>query len=117
MIQTTPAQLATSTCPPRPATSAFPSSCPAGPTRCSPPPGTGPRPRYGLTNVLDGSTEVLYERPLLAGETFAARHRLVDLQVKQSRSLGAILVVTSEIILRDSNGNVAARERSQHILY
>ena len=83
----------------------------------STPPGTGPRPRYGLTEVLDASTEVFYERPLLAGETFAARHRLVDLQVKQSRSLGAMLVVTSEIILRDSNGNVAARERSQHILY
>jgi N-terminal half of MaoC dehydratase len=83
----------------------------------STPPGTGPRPRYGLTNVLDGSTEVLYERPLLAGETFAARYRLVDLQVKHSRLLGAMLVVTSETTLRDSDGKVAARERSQHIFY
>lgn len=35
----------------------------------STPPGTGPTPRYGLSHVLDGSTEAVYERPILAGET------------------------------------------------
>jgi acyl dehydratase len=79
--------------------------------------GTGPRPRYGLTEVLDAGTEAWYERPLTAGETLMARHRLVDLQVKRSRSLGAMLVVTSEITLTGSDGKVAARERSQHIFY
>jgi hypothetical protein len=79
--------------------------------------GTGPRPRYGLTEVLDGSTEAVCERPLLAGETLMAKHRLVDLQVKQSRSLGAMLVVTSEITLYDDEGKAVARERSQHIFY
>jgi hypothetical protein len=38
--------------------------------------------------VLDGSTEALYERPLRTGESLMATGRLVDLQVKQSRSLG-----------------------------
>jgi acyl dehydratase len=83
----------------------------------STPPGTGPRPRYGLTDVLDASTEAVYERPLLAGETLMARHRLADLQVKQSRSLGAMLVVTTETSFHDGDGKLAARERSQYIFY
>jgi acyl dehydratase len=83
----------------------------------STPLGTGPRPRYGLTEVLDGSTEAHYERPLLAGETLMARFRVVDLQVKKSRSLGAMLLVTSEITLSGGDGKVAARDRSQHIFY
>ena len=83
----------------------------------STPPGTDPRPRYGLTQVLDGSTEAVYERPLLAGENLVGRHRLVDMQVKQSRTLGAMLVVTSEIIFCDCGGEVVARERSQLIFY
>jgi acyl dehydratase len=81
------------------------------------PPGTGPRPRYGLEHVLDGGTEVIYERPVGAGETLMATTRLLDLQVKQSRSLGTMLVVSSEATFRDRRGEVAARERSRHIFY
>jgi N-terminal half of MaoC dehydratase len=83
----------------------------------STPPGTGPRPRYGLTDVLDGSTEAVYERPLLAGETLMATHRVTELQVKQSRALGAMLIVSSETTFRDADGKLAARERSQYIFY
>jgi N-terminal half of MaoC dehydratase len=83
----------------------------------STPPGTGPRPRYGLTEVLDARTEVVYERPLLAGETLMGRHRLVDLQVKRSRSLGAMLLVSTETTFRDGSGKLAACERSQYIFY
>jgi hypothetical protein len=39
--------------------------------------------------VLDGSIEALYEGPLRTGETLMATGRLVDLQVKQCRSLGS----------------------------
>jgi hypothetical protein len=81
------------------------------------PPGTGPRPRYGLTDVLDGGTEVVYERPLHAGETLTATVRVVDLTVKQSRSLGTMLIVDSEATFRDGQGDVAARERTQYIFY
>jgi N-terminal half of MaoC dehydratase len=83
----------------------------------STPPGADPRPRYGLTQVLDGSTETAYERPLLVGENLVGRHWLADMQVKQSRTLGAMLIVTSEIILCDDGGEVVARERSQRIFY
>jgi acyl dehydratase len=81
------------------------------------PPGTGPRPRYGLEHVLDGGTEVVYERPVGAGETLMVTNRLVDLQAKQSRSLGTMLIVSSEATFRDRRGEVAARERTQYIFY
>jgi hypothetical protein len=81
------------------------------------PPGTGPRPRYGLQHVLDGGTEVVYERRPGAGETLMATDRLVDLQAKQSRSLGTMLIVSTEATFRDERGELVARERSQYIFY
>jgi acyl dehydratase len=83
----------------------------------STPPGIGPRPRYGLTEVLDASTEATYQRPLLAGETLTARYQLADLQVKQSRALGAMLVVMFETSFCDGDGKLVAQERSQYIFY
>jgi hypothetical protein len=81
------------------------------------PPGTGPRPRYGLEHVLDGGTEVLYERPVIAGETLLATDRLVELQVKESRSLGTMVIASTEATFRDEGGDLVARERSQYIFY
>lgn len=81
------------------------------------PPGTGPRPRYGLEHVLEGGTEVRYERAITAGETLLATDRLLDLQVKESRSLGTMLIVSTEATFRDENGELVARERSQYIFY
>jgi hypothetical protein len=81
------------------------------------PPGVGPRPRFGLEHVLDGGTEVVYERRPTAGETLMATDRLVDLQVKQSRSLGTMLIVGTEATFRDERGELVARERSHYIFY
>jgi acyl dehydratase len=71
----------------------------------------------GLKGLLDGGTETTYERPVSAGETLTARSHLVDLEVKQSRSLGAMLVVTSETVFTDGAAEVVARLRRQAILY
>lgn len=81
------------------------------------PPDTGPRPRFGLTNVLDGGTEVTYERALQTGETLAVRTRITDLQRKQSRSLGTMLILSAEASYRDQAGELVATERSQYIFY
>jgi hypothetical protein len=81
------------------------------------PPGTGTPPRFGLTRVLDGGTEAIYERPLRTGETLMVTDRLVDLQVKQSRSLGTIALASTEATYRDDTGHVVAHERSQYIFY
>lgn len=79
--------------------------------------GTGPRPRYGLRNVLDGGVEVIYERPLVAGDVISVTDRVIDVQAKQSRSLGAMLIVTTEATGRDARGDLVVRERSQWIFY
>lgn len=79
--------------------------------------GTGPRPRYGFQTVLDGGTEVVYERPLVAGDVITMTDRVVDLQTKQSRSLGTMLIVSTEATGRDAQGDVVVRERSQYIFY
>jgi hypothetical protein len=81
------------------------------------PTGTGPRPRFGLTQVLDGGTEALYERPLIAGEVISMTDRIVDLEVKESKSLGTILVVSTEATGRDPEGTIVVHERSQYIFY
>jgi hypothetical protein len=81
------------------------------------PPGTGPRPRYGLTEVLDGGTETRYERPVVAGDVFTVTERLLDLEVKTSRALGTMVVASSEATYRDPDGAVVARQRSQVIFY
>ena len=79
--------------------------------------GTGPRPRYGLEHVLDGGTEAIYERPLVAGDVLTVTNKVVDLQVRESKVLGTMLVVSSEATGRDARGEVVVRERSQVIFY
>ncbi|MGH9119768.1 MAG: FAS1-like dehydratase domain-containing protein [Acidimicrobiales bacterium] len=72
---------------------------------------------HGLKDVLDGGTDTVYERPLRAGDELTARTAVVDLEVKQSKALGAFLLVTSETVFTDDAGLVAARQRSQAIFY
>lgn len=79
--------------------------------------GTGPRPRFGLEHVLDGSTEVFYERPLVAGDVLTMTTKLVDAAVKESKKLGTMVVATVESTGRDDEGSVVVRERSQFIFY
>jgi hypothetical protein len=77
-----------------------------------------PRLDHGLKNILDGGTEYLYERVPVAGETLITRSRIVDLEVKESKSLGKMLVVTSEATYADEKtGDVYFRTRSQMIAY
>jgi acyl dehydratase len=79
--------------------------------------GTGPRPRFGREHVLDGSTEVSYERPLVAGDMITMTTKLVDVQIKESKSLGTMVIATAEATGRDAGGDVVVRERSQVIFY
>jgi acyl dehydratase len=85
--------------------------------RFSSPPTGRPGLGHGLKGLLDGGTETVYERPVTAGDRLTARSGVVDLEVKQSRSLGAMLVVTSETVFTDDAGVLVARQRSQLIFY
>jgi N-terminal half of MaoC dehydratase len=81
------------------------------------PTGTGPRPRFGLEHVLDGGTEAVYERPLVAGDVITMTNKVVTLDTKQSRSLGTMVIVSTEASGRDAHGQIVVRERSQYIFY
>jgi hypothetical protein len=79
---------------------------------------SGPRLNHGLPNILDGGTEYLYDKVPVAGQTLITRSRIVDLEVKESTSLGKMLVVTSEATYTDEDSNeIFFRTRSQLIAY
>jgi len=77
-----------------------------------------PRLNHGLPNILDGGTEYLYDKVPVAGQTLITRSRIVDLELKESKSLGKMLVVTSEATYADEDSNeIFFRTRSQMIAY
>ena len=79
---------------------------------------TGPAVRHGLAGLLDGGTEVVYERPLKAGDRLSMTSKVSDLEVKSSKGLGTMLVVTSEQTFRDQDtGEVVMRTFGQGIYY
>lgn len=77
----------------------------------------GPQLKHGLKNVLDGGTEHHYVRVPVAGETLFQTSKLADLEVKESKALGQMLVITSESTYRDADGAVVFTTRGQAIYY
>jgi hypothetical protein len=79
---------------------------------------TGPTLNHGLPGLLDGGTETIYERPIVAGDVLNVTTKLADLEVKHSRGLGVMLISTTETICRDAHtGDLVARQRAQAIFY
>ena len=81
------------------------------------PRGAGPGLKTGLPNLLDGGTETSYERVLQAGDVLTTTSKLVDLQTRESKALGTMLIITNEATYKDQSGAVVARQRSQAIFY
>jgi acyl dehydratase len=77
----------------------------------------GPALRHGLEGLLDGGTETEYFATIYAGDTLTLVSRIVDLEVRASRSLGKMLVVTSETTYTNQDGKVVAVQRGQAIYY
>jgi acyl dehydratase len=79
---------------------------------------TGPGVRHGLKGLLDGGTEVVYERPLRAGDRLLMTSKVSNLEVKESKGLGKMLVVTSEqTFTEQDSGEVVMRTYAQAIFY
>lgn len=72
---------------------------------------------HGLKGLLDGGTETEYEGSICAGDTLTVVTRLAALDVRQSRSLGKMLIVTNETTYTNQNGERVATQRSQIIYY
>lgn len=78
----------------------------------------GPGVKHGLKGLLDGGTEVVYERPLKAGDRLFVTSKIADLEVKESKGLGKMLVVTSEqTFTEQDSGDVVMRTFAQAIYY
>lgn len=76
-----------------------------------------PRVEHGLENVLDGGTETEYFDDICAGDTLTVVQKLAGLDVRESRALGRMLIVTSETTCTNQHGQVVARQRSQALFY
>ncbi len=77
----------------------------------------GPRVEHGLKGLLDGGTETEYSGDLFAGDTLTVVSKLADLDVRESKALGKMLITTTETTYTNQDGRVVAVQRSQAIFY
>ncbi len=75
------------------------------------------RVKTGLRRGLDGGTEIEYFDTICAGDNLTAFNRLADLQVKGSKSLGKMLIMTSENIFKNPENKTVAIRRASLIFY
>lgn len=76
-----------------------------------------PRLEHGLKGLLDGGTETEYLGDICAGDTLTVVSKLKDLEVRESRSLGKMLITTTETTFTNQEGRRVAVQRSQAIFY
>ena len=73
--------------------------------------------QFGLVNVLDGGTEVEYFGDVCAGDTLTVVKKLAGLDVRDSKALGQMLIISNEAEYKNQDGKVVMIERGQAILY
>ena len=77
----------------------------------------GPRINHGLPGLLDGGTETEYFDTICAGDTLTVVSSLAALDVRESRSLGKMLITTTQTTYTNQDGKVVAIQRGQAIFY
>lgn len=80
-------------------------------------PGALPDLGHGLDGLLDGGTEIVYERTPVAGDALTATVKITELETKTSPTLGVMLVMTTETTYRTRTGETIARECGTAIFY
>ncbi len=73
--------------------------------------------QHGLKDILDGGTSITYNRMPVAGETLYFTSQVSNLETKESKSLGIMLLVSNRQTFRDSAGNVVFTVDVQAIWY
>jgi N-terminal half of MaoC dehydratase len=73
--------------------------------------------QHGLKGLLDGGTETTYHGDICAGDALTVVSKLADLEVKESKALGKMLVTTQETRYTNQDGKLVAVQRSQAIFY
>lgn len=77
----------------------------------------GPRLSHGLPNVLDGGTTVTYASTPVAGDTLLYSSKVSALEVKESKALGRMLVITNTQTYRALDGSTVITVTGQSIWY
>jgi N-terminal half of MaoC dehydratase len=73
---------------------------------------------HGLSGQLDGGAEIEYFDQICAGDTLSVVSRITDLTVRNSKTLGRMLVVTSETTYTDrASGRCVAMQRRRLIFH
>jgi acyl dehydratase len=73
--------------------------------------------QHGLKGLLDGGSEIEYYADICAGDTITVTSKLANLEVKESKSLGKMLVTTAEDRFENQDGTLVAVQRRQAIFY
>ena len=73
--------------------------------------------KHGLPGLLDGGTEIEYFDTICAGDNLTVAVKLVNLEIKESKALGKMLVISQEINYKNQDGKVVAIQRGQGIFY
>ena len=81
------------------------------------PTNTGPSLNHGLKNVLDGGAETEYFADICAGDTLSVTSCCSDLSIRESKTTGQMLIVTSESTYTNQEGQVVAKQRGQGLFY
>jgi acyl dehydratase len=76
-----------------------------------------PSVKHGLKGLLDGGTETEYFGDICAGDTLTAVSRLENLEVRESKALGKMLITTGRTTFTNQDGKVVAAQTSQAIYY
>lgn len=72
---------------------------------------------HGLPNVLDGGTEVEYFDTICAGDALIAVRSISRLDLKDTKSMGKMLIMTIETIFKTQEGKKVAILRQQALFY
>lgn len=77
----------------------------------------GPSLKIDLPNLLDGGTETEYYADICAGDTLTSSTKVSDLQIRESKTTGQMLIVTRETTCINQDGKVVAKQRGQSLFY
>ena len=76
-----------------------------------------PSVNHGLKGLLDGGTETEYLETICAGDTLTVVNRLENLDVRESKALGKMLITTQKTTFTNQDGTVVAVQTGQAIYY
>ena len=76
-----------------------------------------PTVKHGLKGLLDGGTETEYFGDICAGDTLTVVNRLENLEVRESKALGKMLITTAKTTYTNQDGKVVAIQTGQAIYY